>query len=392
MLPGVTITVEMFLDFGQIPLTKFQNQCGLREEPLPKPAEANADEEESGNDEEDGECAPGLAGGGGGKKRSAASSGTGQKPAKAAKQWWDRDTAIASKVRSESTALCTLELQAQARLDESRQFIGEVSKKPVFEEVSVEFNTLTKRMGFLEAVLDPSSAKLATLVKQYEPQPALAGQVGASAGDGSSTAWQTQVQNAPPCASFKNLTCIAKIKSCTEEYWQCQTSQALKDMVKMRAEQRKPLTELLGAVSAGLKELKKAVASYEQRLAKRASKGSGKARRSSKGGAAPAPNQPIFEQGVAAAAEIPSFSASAVLAGNDILPPPDKPFLLKLDEHGSQLLEAQCCQRGQQFAHVLQFNMSAETDALVLLALPNLSAHLPGATEFCDGQLQGGVR
>ncbi|CAJ1382744.1 unnamed protein product [Effrenium voratum] len=256
-----------------------------------------------------------------------------------AKVWFDRDTAIASRVRTEGTALCTMELQLQARLDECQQYLQEVQSKPCLHEVKVEYSTLTKRVEFLEAVLSPQGSGLTSLIQKYEEPkansapPAATSPAKASATE-PSTAWQAQLQSAPPCASYASLTCLSSHKDSVDAFWKCQTAAELKELAKTRAVSRKPLGELSNSVNAGLKELKKAVASCEQRAAKRASKGGGKGAQKEKVGGN---QQAVFEQGITCAQEVSAVSLTSLKSGAEKLPAMCMPILVNLGEHAACL-------------------------------------------------------
>jgi hypothetical protein len=69
--------------------------------------------------------------------------------------------------------------------------------------------------------------------------------------------------------SYKDLSTISSIKGSLESYWKCQTAVGLRDLARDCTLQRRPITELLGAVNVGVKELKKALTALDQRNAKR---------------------------------------------------------------------------------------------------------------------------
>lgn len=186
------------------------------------------------------------------------------------KSWFDRDTAIAGKVRAENTALCTLKVQLESRVAECREVLGQAEAKSsqCAEEVKVEKDTLSKRIGFLEAVVAADSSDLKGLISQFPSEP---GQSlpGAPPGDvRSATSFAAQMSAAPPCCRFKELKTIATFRDTLDDYWKCQTAVELQELAKQRAEERKPIAELSGACNSGLRELKKALADFSSRAAK----------------------------------------------------------------------------------------------------------------------------
>lgn len=62
---------------------------------------------------------------------------------------------------------------------------------------------------------------------------------------------------------------LASIKGSLDDYWKCTSANELRDVARQRTLSRKPITELVGAVNVGIKELKKALTALEQRNAKR---------------------------------------------------------------------------------------------------------------------------
>lgn len=118
------------------------------------------------------------------------------------KGWFDRDTAIASKVRSETTALCGLQVQMSNKLKEAQAQMDEVATKPSESqhEVFVENDTLLRRTSFLEAILDDDSTKLRELIQQQVAENSCKEGKDDENGDGQSS-WQAQVSRAPPCFS-----------------------------------------------------------------------------------------------------------------------------------------------------------------------------------------------
>ena len=115
--------------------------------------------------------------------------------------FWDRDTAVASKMRAENNALVTLTMQVENKLIEGRDQLKEASKRGAdcMRETQVERDTLTKRLEFLEAVLNQDSSVLQNLkdslaaVVTSEPSPVKA------EGATETTNWADQIGKAPPC-------------------------------------------------------------------------------------------------------------------------------------------------------------------------------------------------
>jgi hypothetical protein len=146
------------------------------------------------------------------KKKATAASGR--------KGWFDRDTAIASKVRAETTALCGLQVQLSNKLKEAQAQVELVDKRPPESqsEVSVEKDTLVHRMQFLDAILSEDIASLQSF-KEHQAAKELSvaspgdgdcrmeDAAGAGGTDGHQLK-QGQVSKAPPCLSA-TLTALA---------------------------------------------------------------------------------------------------------------------------------------------------------------------------------------
>ena len=154
-------------------------------DPEGKSAEGKAEEEESKPEEKD---AP--------KKRG----------------FWDRDTGVASKMRAENNAVVTLQMQVENKLIEGRDQLKEASKRGAdcMRETQVERETLTKRLEFLEAVMNPDSSALERL-KQACSAPTATATVpqestpvkGEAATATDTTIWAEQIGKAPPCSLSK---------------------------------------------------------------------------------------------------------------------------------------------------------------------------------------------
>lgn len=127
---------------------------------------------------------------------------------KKGKGYWDRDTAIASKVRAETTALCTLEMQLKTKLDESKAQLAEITKRTSLcaSQVAVEKETLLRRVEFLEAVLSEDSSVLdrlkTSVVSETEPKQGEKGLERSPTKDSESTLWTAQMAKAPPCSLY----------------------------------------------------------------------------------------------------------------------------------------------------------------------------------------------
>ena len=115
--------------------------------------------------------------------------------------YWDRDTAIAAKMRQEATALVNLTMQVQNKLEEGREQLKEVSKRSgADKEVVIEKETLQRRLEFLEGVLSQDSAVLKNLQGSVSTasQEADSSPVQQNA-SGTVTSWSNQISKAPPC-------------------------------------------------------------------------------------------------------------------------------------------------------------------------------------------------
>ena len=288
-------------------------------------------EEPAHGDEEDGKEADG-------KEKAEDGEGGNQEP-KAKKRkvsWFDRDTAIASKVRQETTQLCTLTSQLEQRIAECQEVLAETADKtPAFlEDIKVEKETLVKRLEFLQAVMNPAAGALADLIKQYDHanDPASPGGDGATATG--TTSWAGQLAAAPPSQSFASLTTLASWKDSLDKYWQCQSQAELKELAKERATARKPIGELNGACGAGLKELKKAISNYNTRMQKALPKAAAAAK---KGGNADAAASVLFEKGLDVAKAIPVVTMAGPFDSVDF----SSPLVVKLGDDQVKILESE---------------------------------------------------
>lgn len=145
-----------------------------------------------------------------------------QEPVPKKRGYFDKDTQVASKVRAESNALVTLQMNVDTRLEEARAQLKEVSKRgpDCSKETLVEKETLVRRLEFLEAVIQPDSASLQRLQESVSALPAGAASSGslesspakndaASVTEG--TSWTNQISKAPPCdlaGSFNFCMCV----------------------------------------------------------------------------------------------------------------------------------------------------------------------------------------
>ena len=104
-----------------------------------------------------------------------------------------------------------------------------------------------------------------------------------------------------------DLITLASIKDSAEAtWWKCQNAQELKELTKTCAASRKPIQDLVSSVKTGVNELKKAVASFDQRSShKRNSGASGTASRRKK---LKASSPSLFDKGLEQGTQIPIFS------------------------------------------------------------------------------------
>ena len=231
--------------------------------------------------------------------------------AKAKAKKWDRDTVIAAKIRGEQTAILQMEVAIQARLKECRAALAEAAAKGSVcaEETKIEQTTLEKRVRFLSAVMENSGDELQALIRQYgdadgPSETPGSGPVASApappAPDNATvaTSWVSQVTGAPPCESFRSLKTLASFKDTVDDLWQATTATELKESAKNRVGGRKPITELSQACNTGLRELRKALTSFDQR-AKTKTEG---AAASSKAKKAPSS---IFEVGLELGTPVP---------------------------------------------------------------------------------------
>ena len=200
---------------------------------------------------------------------------------KAKAKKWDRDTVIAAKIRAEQTAILQMEVAVQGRLKDCRATLAEAAAKGSVcaEETKVEQTTLEKRVRFLSAVMEKTEDELQGLISQYDDADASASAEAPGSGPLASgpapavptsaatvaTSWASQLTNAPPCENFRALKTLASSKDTVDDLWQATTANELKDMAKHRVSARKPITELNQACNTGLRELKKALTSFDQR-------------------------------------------------------------------------------------------------------------------------------
>ena len=195
--------------------------------------------------------------------------GKGKLKAQAKKKLWDKSTNVAAKIRTETTSLCTLEVQLQRRLADCRDCLKEVGTKgqACDEETKVERATLDKRVGFLNAVLGKEQEPLNILIGQFKVQGDEKPQSDSVEGSALTltTSWHSQLDVAPPCEKFQELKTLASFSETVDELWQSSNATELKERCNKRSEARRPITELSQACAAGLKELRKAMASFDQR-------------------------------------------------------------------------------------------------------------------------------
>ena len=241
--------------------------------------------------------------------------------------WFDRDTAIASKVRQETTQLCTLTSQLEQRIAECHEVLQSTAdQQALAEDVQVEKDTLLKRLDFLEAVMLPAGTKLEELIKGFgeaSQQKEKADKPDKEAVTVTATSWAGQLAAAPPCQSFESLTTLASWRDSLESYWQCQSQTELKELAKQRATNRKPIAELNAACGAGLKELKKAINNFKTRMEKALPKSGAK-----KKGSGAQPASFLFDKGVEMAKGLQVLQMGDSFEAVDFT----CPFLAKLNE------------------------------------------------------------
>ncbi|CAE6935294.1 unnamed protein product [Symbiodinium sp. CCMP2456] len=273
-----------------------------------------------------------------------------QGKAKAKAKKWDRDTVIAAKIRAEQTAILQMEVAVQGRLKDCRAALAEAAAKGSVcaEETKVEQTTLEKRVRFLSAVMEKTEDELQALINQYDDADSSAeapGSVPLASGPAPAvptsaatvaTSWASQLTNAPPCENFRALKTLASSKDTVDDLWQATTANELKDLAKHRVSGRKPITELNQACNTGLRELKKALTSFDQR-AKTKTAG---AAATAKGKKTP---PSIFESGLEFGTAVPEVQDVKAV---DV----SLPCLIKLTEEQVALLSTDCVNAsGEQF-------------------------------------------
>ena len=131
------------------------------------------------------------------------------------RSFWDRDPAIASKLRAENNAMTTLTMQIETKLQEGREALKDASKRGTTceQETAMERDTLTKRLQWLEAVCEEGqSSSLQTLkdgvsvsavapavASATSPPPAQGSALPPPAGSTTETTWAEQLGQTPPC-------------------------------------------------------------------------------------------------------------------------------------------------------------------------------------------------
>ncbi|CAE7788534.1 unnamed protein product [Symbiodinium sp. CCMP2592] len=241
-----------------------------------------------------------------GKKRGKDEEGA-PKPGKKAKQW-DKETVVASRIRSENTALCTLEVQLTQRLGECREVLATLQSKgqDCSEEAKVEKVTLEKRTMFLAAIMGTSGEKLKALIGEYDRQaPAQAIEKSTPPAPTVVTSWEAQLETSPPCESFRELTTLASWKDSVESLWSASSAAELRDLSKTRCTQRRPILELSQACKTGVKELQKAMTAFDARKKQKAEG----VRPSAKKGAAA--GSALWETGLEVAMAVPEVTCAS---------------------------------------------------------------------------------
>ena len=120
--------------------------------------------------------------------------------------WFDRDTSIASHIRTETTALCGIGIQIDSKLHDAQAVLEEVEKrgKQCEEEVKMEKSTVNRRLEFLNAVKCIDAKKLQTLQEQctssqQDPPGDNVDKTDRTESDSQETDWTAQMSKAPPC-------------------------------------------------------------------------------------------------------------------------------------------------------------------------------------------------
>ena len=186
-------------------------------------------------------------------------------------------------------------------------------------------------MSFLSAVLEKDASELQKLIAQHDPAGGPDPKTQSTAADAAApaatvtTCWQSQLTGAPPCQNYQSLKTVASFQD--DEMWNASSAGELKELCKKRSESRKPLTELNQACNIGFRELKKAMASYDQRVKAKAEGMKG----SKKTVAAVAA---LWEKGLEIAKSVPQILGDAAAASMDV----SLPCLIKLTETQQQLL------------------------------------------------------
>lgn len=106
--------------------------------------------------------------------------------------------------------------------------------------------------------------------------------------------------------SYKDLLTLPSIKESAESsWWKCQNAQELKDLTKNRTSSRKPIQDLVSSVKTGLNELKKAIASFDQRSSHKRNASSSEGNRKKK---LKSSSPSLFDKGLEGGMQIPIFS------------------------------------------------------------------------------------
>ena len=249
-----------------------------------------------------------------GKKR-AKDEADAPKPAK--KKQWDRETVVASRIRSENTALCTLEVQLTQRLGECREALATLQSKgqDCSDEAKIEKVTLEKRTVFLSAIMETTAGQLKALIAEYDRQIQAAEQknVAAAAAPTVVTSWEAQLETSPPCESFRQLTTLASWKDSVENLWSATSAADLKELAKTRCTERRPILELSQACKTGVKELQKAMAAVDSRRKQKAEGTRPSTKRAAAGGTI------LWETGLDVAKAVSEVTCAADEVGHAML-------------------------------------------------------------------------
>lgn len=144
------------------------------------------------------------------------------KPSTRGKQF-DKMTQVTAKIRSEQGALADIEATLKTRKDDSEKALLELQGKSseCINDLEVEKSMLEKRLKFVKMVLQCDGMGETELKKSIEEL------VSAVDEDLTKANRATQMQRAPPCPSFAQLSLVQIVQDGFQNYWTCDTSQKL---------------------------------------------------------------------------------------------------------------------------------------------------------------------